>query len=114
MTSWPRIAAYTNLPLGCIRISDPSGGGDDDGQGGDGLTFVIHNDARGVTVLGSGGGGLGLSTISPSLAIEFDTWEGPESLIESVKESIAQFELEHHRVASLLNRIMASLGDIGI
>jgi hypothetical protein len=49
-----------------------------DGFGGDGFTFMIHNDPLGNKALGGGGEGLGYSGISPSLAIEFDTFSNPE------------------------------------
>lgn len=44
--------------------------------GGDGLTFVVHNDAAGATALGTVGGGLGYGGINSSVAVEFDTWDG--------------------------------------
>jgi hypothetical protein len=40
----------------------------------DGLTFVIQNDENGVNTLGGGGGGIGYSGISPSVAVSFDIW----------------------------------------
>ncbi len=42
--------------------------------GGDGLAFVLHNDARGKSAIGTGGDGLGAFGIAHGLAIEFDTW----------------------------------------
>ena len=42
--------------------------------GADGFTFVIHNDAAGATALGGAGGSLGYGGITPSVAVEWDTW----------------------------------------
>lgn len=48
--------------------------GNIDGAG-DGIAFVLQGE--GVTALGGPGNGLGYSTLSPSLAVEFDTWHHP-------------------------------------
>lgn len=62
--------------------------------GADGIAFVIHDDSRGVTALGLDGGRLGYAgnllsggfdstaAISPSLAIEFDTFRNDSILDE--------------------------------
>ena len=39
--------------------------------GADGIAFIIHNQPTGT---GTGGGGMGYGTITPSVAVEFDTW----------------------------------------
>lgn len=52
-----------------FQISDRGGIGGD--FGGDGFAFVIQNQS--LSALGDGGGGLGYSGISNSVAIEFDT-----------------------------------------
>ena len=59
--------------------------GDKD-QGADGITFVIHNDPRGFEAFGNWGECMGYgrfnpfgngNSISPSIAIEFDTYQNP-------------------------------------
>ncbi len=55
-----------------FRITEPGGLADRFGEGGaDGLAFVIQNVSAS---LGGGGGGLGYQGVSPSIAVEFDTW----------------------------------------
>lgn len=49
-----------------------------DGFGGDGFTFMIQNDPLGNKAVGGAGVGLGYSGISPSLAVEFDTFLNSE------------------------------------
>lgn len=44
------------------------------GSGADGFTFTIHSDTGGASELGSGGGSLGYGGISPSIAVEADTF----------------------------------------
>lgn len=58
-----------------FQISNPLGISDSDGQGADGLVFVVQTQANNV---GGAGGGIGYQGISPSVGIEFDTWDnGP-------------------------------------
>lgn len=59
-----------------FRISNPMGISDIDGQGADGIVFVVQtvsNTAGGV------GGGIGYTGISDSLGVEFDTWANGSS-----------------------------------
>lgn len=42
--------------------------------GADGITFTVQNDTNGANQQGSLGGGIGYQGISPSVAVEFDTW----------------------------------------
>jgi len=51
-----------------FQITDSGGGG------ADGLAFVVHNAAAADTAIGGAGGNMGYSGITPSLAVEFDTW----------------------------------------
>jgi len=45
------------------------------GSGGaDGISFLIHNGPNGADQTGTLGGGIGYQNITPSLAVEFDTW----------------------------------------
>ncbi|NIM27515.1 MAG: DUF4404 family protein [Gammaproteobacteria bacterium] len=37
-----------------------------------------------------------------------------ESLIEDIRQSIAQFEVSHPRTTAILNQIMVTLGNMGI
>lgn len=55
-----------------FRISSPTFGiGDEDGLGADGLAFVVQTVANNV---GGAGGGIGYAGLSPSVGIEFDTF----------------------------------------
>jgi len=54
-----------------FRISNPMGASDVDGQGADGIVFVVQTVANNV---GGGGGGIGYQGIGKSVGIEFDTW----------------------------------------
>lgn len=49
-------------------------------NGGDGMTFLLQNNAAGANALGGIGGGLGYNGITDSLAIKFDTWQGSGEL----------------------------------
>ncbi|MFM6224184.1 MAG: Calx-beta domain-containing protein [Dolichospermum sp.] len=55
-----------------FQISNPQGIADNDGQGADGLVFVVQTVANNT---GGRGGGIGYSGINPSLGIEFDTYK---------------------------------------
>ena len=52
-------------------ITDSGGISDGDGTGADGIVFVIQTVSNNV---GAAGGGIGYQGISPSIGIEFDTW----------------------------------------
>jgi hypothetical protein len=56
--------------------------GDKDELGADGITFVMHDDSRGLEAFGSFGEGMGYGNmgrggnwIAPSIAVEFDTYQ---------------------------------------
>ncbi|MGH1429386.1 MAG: Ig-like domain-containing protein [Arenicella sp.] len=55
-----------------FRIPKPIGIQDRDGQGADGIVFVLQTMANNV---GANGGGIGYQGIKNSLGIEFDTWD---------------------------------------
>jgi hypothetical protein len=51
---------------------------DSTGSSGDGMAIVIQNDPRGTAALGLQGGGLGYESITPSVAVEVDTFRNSE------------------------------------
>lgn len=53
-----------------FQMTDPSSGGASDG-----IAFVLQTE--GATALGGKGGYLGYGGITPSIAVEFDTWQNP-------------------------------------
>lgn len=55
-----------------FQISNPMGISDADGQGADGLVFVVQTVANNV---GGVGGGIGYQGIVDSVGVEFDTWD---------------------------------------
>lgn len=54
-----------------FRISNPLGASDVDGQGADGLVFVVQTVSN---TAGGSGGGIGYTGIDNSVGVEFDTW----------------------------------------
>ncbi|GAB4190199.1 MAG: hypothetical protein Tsb002_17950 [Wenzhouxiangellaceae bacterium] len=54
-----------------FRITDPQGISDQDGQGADGIVFVVQTVSNNV---GGTGGGIGYQGIGRSLGVEFDSW----------------------------------------
>lgn len=54
-----------------FNINTPLGASDGDGQGADGIVFVVQTVSN---TAGGGGGGIGYLGINNSLGIEFDTW----------------------------------------
>jgi hypothetical protein len=49
--------------------------GTNDGSGGDGMTFALQRSANGTSALGGGGQNMGMAAISPSIVVEFDTYD---------------------------------------
>jgi gliding motility-associated-like protein len=70
-------SAYFNTPLDLSQPFSFSGtmffGADD--AGADGMTFILATDP---TAQGISGGGIGYEGITPSLIVEFDTWQNAE------------------------------------
>lgn len=54
-----------------FNISNPVGISDNDGQGADGIVFVVQTQSNNI---GGSGVGIGYAGISNSVGIEFDTW----------------------------------------
>lgn len=59
----------------CFRLSNPAGSIDGDGPGADGIVFAIQTQA---STAGGAGGGIGFAGITPSLGVEFDTYQNFE------------------------------------
>jgi hypothetical protein len=59
-----------------FQITGPQGISDSDGQGADGIVFVVQTNANNV---GGVGEGIGYSGIGNSIGIEFDTWNNGSS-----------------------------------
>lgn len=55
-----------------FNISNPQGISDGDGQGADGIVFVVQTVAN---TAGGAGGGIGYLGIPKSVGVEFDTWD---------------------------------------
>jgi len=60
-----------------FRISNPLGSSDNDGQGADGIVFVVQTVAN---TAGGAGGGIGYSGLPNSVGAEFDTWNNGAGL----------------------------------
>lgn len=56
-----------------FQITNSGGASDGTEPGADGFTFTLQT--QGTGALGAQGGGLGYGGISPSVAVEFDTWQ---------------------------------------
>jgi hypothetical protein len=46
-------------------------------SGADGMTFILQNTPNGAEALGGGGGGMGYNGLTPSVAVELDTFDNP-------------------------------------
>lgn len=60
-----------------FRITNPMGISDGDGQGADGIVFVVQTVSN---TAGGAGGGIGYTGIADSLGVEFDTWNNGTGL----------------------------------
>lgn len=60
-----------------FRISNPLGISDNDGQGADGIVFVVQTVSN---TAGGAGGGIGYTGIANSVGAEFDTWNNGTGL----------------------------------
>lgn len=60
-----------------FRITNPQGISDEDGQGADGIVFVVQTVSN---TAGGAGGGIGYQGIQNSVGIEFDTWNNGGAL----------------------------------
>ena len=86
-----------------FEMSNPTGHLDN-GNGGDGIAFVIQDSAAGDTALGLGAGGMGFLFIPDSVAIMLDTYQNsspdfygdPSDNYIAVNTRGTQFNVPHH------------------
>jgi hypothetical protein len=71
-------SAFFNTPqsVGAFVASFTYRLGGGSGTPADGMTFCLQNDPAGSTTVGGGGGGLGVTTIVPCVAFEFNIYTG--------------------------------------
>jgi hypothetical protein len=76
----------------------------DNGNGGDGIAFLIQNSAQGSSAIGEGAGGMGFLGITDSVAVMLDTYQNnspnyygdPSSNYISVNTRGTDFNVPHH------------------
>jgi hypothetical protein len=86
-----------------FQMSDATGQTDPaDGSGGDGIAFLIQDDARGTSAIGRGAGGMGFLGIYDSVAVMFDTYQNnysygdPSGNYIAVNTRGTDFNVPHH------------------
>jgi hypothetical protein len=85
--------------------------------GGDGLALLIQGAV--APSLGNGGGGLGYSGVTNSVAVELDTWDNPEAADPSSRHISVQSRgraanSEHHDYSLALNSAIPQFTDGGV
>jgi biopolymer transport protein ExbB/TolQ len=57
-----------------------------------------------------------LNALADQVEQQFDDSANPENqgLIESLEETISEFEVEHPALTSIINRLLVTLGNMGI
>ncbi len=57
-----------------------------------------------------------LNALADQVEQQFDDSSNPENqgLIESLEETISEFEVEHPALTSIINRLLVTLGNMGI
>ena len=83
--------------------------GTKDGTGADGIAFILGTNP---SILGGGGGGMGYSGITPSVAVEFDTYQNPNFFdpVDDHMAIMANGEVVHNAPLNLAGPI--SLGNL--
>lgn len=86
-----------------FQFTDPTGHLDN-GNGGDGIAFLIQNSSQGTSALGLGAGGMGFLGITDSVAIMLDTYQNnspdfygdPSNNYIAVNTRGTDFNVPHH------------------
>jgi hypothetical protein len=98
----------------------------DNGNGGDGIAFLIQNSAQGSSAIGEGAGGMGFLGITDSVAVMLDTYQNnspnfygdPSSNYISVNTRGTDFNVPHHfctngQLTDITSGPMAGQSDLG-
>lgn len=86
-----------------FQFTDPTGHLDD-GNGGDGIAFLIQNSPQGTSAIGVGAGGMGFLGIQDSVAVMLDTYQNssppyygdPSDNYISINTRGSSFNTPHH------------------
>ena len=88
--------------------------GDIDGNGADGICFVLQT--VGNNALGDSGGGLGFLGFSPAFGIEFDTWQNGQygDLVQDHIGMISNGDVSHISGNAIAGPVQAAVGNLNI
>ena len=76
--------------------------GDKNGGGADGFGFTFHRDAAGTAALGEVGRGLGSSGITPSVVVEWDTFDNGTAVGDIAADHSAVFHDDNSDAANII------------
>jgi gliding motility-associated-like protein len=91
---------YFTVNLGCL-----------DANGADGIAFVLQPISSSI---GSAGGGIGYAGISPSFALEIDTWQNPSDPVWDHVAIVANGDVNHSTANTLAGPLPALPGAANI
>lgn len=85
-----------------------------DGNGADGIMFVLQD--VGTSALGISGGGLGFAGFEPSLGIEFDTWHNGEysDIVSDHVGIVSNGDVDHSSINSITLPVSADINSANI
>lgn len=88
--------------------------GTNDNNGADGMVFVIQD--VGINAVGDNGGGMGYSGFSPSIGVEFDTWQNTNRADPSYDHIalVTNGNVNHNAVTNIAGPVQADVNSINI